>query len=31
MLQQVLDVFGVLPDHNLDIMRPGQTLFDVTL
>lgn len=30
MLQQVLDVFGVLPDHNLDIMRPGQTLFDVT-
>lgn len=30
MLQQVLDVFGVVPDHNLDIMRPGQTLFDVT-
>lgn len=30
MLQQVLDVFGVVPEHNLDIMRPGQTLFDVT-
>lgn len=30
MLQQVLDVFGVVPDHNLDIMRAGQTLFDVT-
>lgn len=30
MLQQVLDVFGVVPDHNLKIMRPGQTLFDVT-
>lgn len=30
MLQQVLDVFDVMPDHNLKIMRPGQTLFDVT-
>jgi UDP-N-acetylglucosamine 2-epimerase (non-hydrolysing) len=30
MLQQVLDVFGVVPDHNLNIMKPGQTLFDVT-
>lgn len=30
MLQQVLGVFDVLPDHNLDIMKPGQTLFDVT-
>lgn len=30
MLQQVLDVFGVVPDYNLDIMKPGQTLFDVT-
>lgn len=30
MLQQVLDVFGVVPDHNLDIMKAGQTLFDVT-
>jgi UDP-N-acetylglucosamine 2-epimerase (non-hydrolysing) len=30
MLQQVLDVFGVVPDHNLDIMQSNQTLFDVT-
>lgn len=30
MLQQVLDVFDVVPDYNLDIMKPSQTLFDVT-
>lgn len=30
MLQQVLDVFSVVPDYDLQIMRPGQTLFDVT-
>ncbi len=30
MLDQVLDVFGVVPDHDLHVMRPGQTLFDVT-
>lgn len=30
MLQQVLDVFGVKPDHDLHVMKPGQTLFDVT-
>ena len=30
MLDQVLQVFGVLPDHDLAIMRPGQTLFDIT-
>ena len=30
MLDQVLGVFGVAPDHDLAIMRPGQTLFDVT-
>jgi len=30
MLQQVLDVFKVVPDHDLDIMKDGQTLFDVT-
>lgn len=30
MLEQVLKVFGVKPDHDLAIMRPGQTLFDVT-
>lgn len=30
MLQQVLDVFQVKPDYDLHIMKPGQTLFDVT-
>lgn len=30
MLDQVLGVFGVVPDHDLHIMRPGQTLFDIT-
>ncbi|WP_080799527.1 non-hydrolyzing UDP-N-acetylglucosamine 2-epimerase [Arabiibacter massiliensis] len=30
MLDQVLGTFGVVPDHDLDIMRPDQTLFDVT-
>ena len=26
MLQQVLDVFRITPDYNLDVMLPGQTL-----
>jgi len=30
MLYQVLRVFDVTPDHDLAIMKPGQTLFDVT-
>lgn len=30
MLDQVLHVFGVVPDHDLAIMKPGQTLFDIT-
>ena len=30
MLDQVLSVFGVVPDHDLAVMRPGQTLFDIT-
>ena len=30
MLDQVLSVFDVAPDHDLAIMKPGQTLFDVT-
>ena len=30
MLDQVLDVFGVTPDYDLAIMKPGQTLFDIT-
>ena len=30
MLQQVLDIFHVKPDYDLDIMKQNQTLFDVT-
>ena len=30
MLDQVLRVFGVVPNYDLAIMKPGQTLFDVT-
>ena len=30
MLDQVLGAFGVIPDHDLDIMRPGQTLSQST-
>jgi UDP-N-acetylglucosamine 2-epimerase (non-hydrolysing) len=30
MLDQVLDVFGVRPDADLDLMRPNQTLADLT-
>ena len=30
MLDQVLEVFGVEPDFDLHIMKPGQTLFDIT-
>ena len=30
MLDQVLSVFQVQPDYDLDIMKPGQTLFDIT-
>ena len=30
MLDQVLKVFGVVPDHDLHVMKPGQTLFDIT-
>lgn len=29
MLDQVLQVFGVVPDHDLDVMQPGQTLAGV--
>ena len=31
MLKQVLDVFDVVPEYNLDIMKEKQTLFDVTI
>ena len=30
MLDQVLAAFGVVPDYDLDIMREGQSLFDIT-
>lgn len=30
MLQQVLDIFEVVPDYNLDIMQENQDLFDIT-
>lgn len=30
MLDQVLDLFRVKPDYDLSIMKPNQTLFDVT-
>jgi hypothetical protein len=30
MLDQVLDVFGVAPDMDLDLMQPGQTLVGLT-
>lgn len=30
MLDQVLNLFGIKPDHDLDIMAAGQTLFDIT-
>lgn len=30
MLQQVLDIFGVSPDYDLQVMEPGQDLFDLT-
>lgn len=30
MLDQVLHAFGVEPDYDLAVMRPGQTLFDIT-
>lgn len=30
MLDQVLDLFAIVPDHDLNIMTPNQTLFDIT-
>ena len=30
MLSQVLDAFGVEPDYDLEVMKDGQSLFDVT-
>ena len=31
MLDQVLQLFDITPDYDLDIMKPGQTLADITL
>ena len=31
MLDQVLALFEITPDHDLDIMQPGQTLTDITV
>lgn len=30
MLDQVLELFAIHPDHDLNIMKPGQDLFDIT-
>src|SRR5690606_15062545 len=30
MLDQVLEIFDIIPDADLDIMQPGQNLHDVT-
>ena len=31
MLDQVLDVFNIIPNYDLSIMKQGQTLFDITI
>jgi UDP-N-acetylglucosamine 2-epimerase (non-hydrolysing) len=31
MLDQVLSLFGIVPDHDLDLMREGQTLTEITV
>jgi UDP-N-acetylglucosamine 2-epimerase (non-hydrolysing) len=30
MLDQVLELFGIVPEHDLNIMKPGQDLTDIT-
>ena len=30
MLDQVLELFDITPDYDLNIMKPGQDLFDIT-
>jgi len=30
MLDQVLDMFEIVPDYDLDLMKPGQDLYDIT-
>ena len=31
MLDQVLDIFGIVPDYDLNIMKQGQVLYDITV
>ena len=31
MLDQVLETFKIIPDYDLDIMKQGQTLSDITI
>jgi UDP-N-acetylglucosamine 2-epimerase (non-hydrolysing) len=31
MLDQVLDLFEIIPDFDLNIMKAGQDLYDVTI
>jgi len=30
MLDQVLEIFGIKPDYDLDLMRPNQDLYDIS-
>ena len=30
MLDQVLDMFDIIPDYDLNLMKPGQDLYDIT-
>lgn len=30
MLDQVLELFGIIPDYDLDLMKPNQNLYDIT-
>ncbi|RMG89471.1 MAG: UDP-N-acetylglucosamine 2-epimerase (non-hydrolyzing), partial [Chloroflexi bacterium] len=30
MLDQVLDLFQITPDYDLNIMKPGQSLYEIT-
>jgi len=31
MLDQVLDVFDIMPEYDLNLMKPGQDLYDITI
>jgi len=31
MLDQILDLFEIIPDYDLNIMKPGQNLYDITV